>query len=182
MRTCHHGRKPQQRRHRSSYAGPTTRAATEHHTPSEKVAIIQAGAGHLELLVPLFDAYRRFYKQPSDVRGAREFLRERVARKESVAFLAMDGDKACGFVQLYPSFDSTAMRRLWVLNDLFVVPEVRKSGVAKLLMERARQLAVETKAKGLILETAVDNVPAQKLYEQLGWKRDTAFHRYYLDV
>jgi GNAT superfamily N-acetyltransferase len=144
--------------------------------------IVRAGLTHLELVVPLFDAYRQFYRQRADVEGACNFLRERLSENESVVFLAMDGEKAVGFIQLYPAFDSVVMRRLWILNDLFVVPAARKRGVAKLLMERARQLAVETKAKGLILETAVDNLPAQKLYEQLGWKRDEEFYRYYLNV
>ena len=96
--------------------------------------IIRASPGHLELMVPLFDAYRQFYKQRSDVAGSREFLRERLEHGESVVFLAMRNGDAVGFMQLYPSFDSIAMKRLWVLNDLFVVPEVRQSGVAKLLM------------------------------------------------
>jgi GNAT superfamily N-acetyltransferase len=146
------------------------------------IQVVQLRLQHIELLVPLFDAYRQFYKQTSDMPGAQEFLRERLERDESVIFLAMDGDKPVGFTQLYPSFDSVTMRRMWILYDLFVVPAARKRGVAKLLMQRARQFTVETKAKGLILETATDNIPAQKLYEQLGWKRDTAFHRYCLDV
>ncbi|HUK83926.1 MAG TPA: GNAT family N-acetyltransferase [Verrucomicrobiae bacterium] len=144
--------------------------------------ILRVQSDHLEPVVPLFDAYRQFYKQLSDLAGARDFLRERLSMNESVIFLAMDGKTAVGFIQLYPSFDSVAMQRLWILNDLFVVPKARRGGVAKLLMERARQFAVETKAKGLILETAVGNLAAQRLYEQLGWKRDIAFHRYYLDV
>jgi len=152
------------------------------HTVSPRVAIIQAGPTHLRQLTLLFDAYRRFYKQRSDIAGAQKFLRKRLVQDESVVFLAMDGEKAVGFVQLYPSFDSVTMRSLWILYDLFVVPTARKRGVARMLMVRARQLAVKTKAKGLILETAVDNVAAQKMHERLGWKRDTAFHRYYLDV
>lgn len=147
-----------------------------------RVDLIRADESHIRQLVPLFDAYRQFYKQPSDLAGAREFLRERLKRNESVIFLAMQGENAVGFVQLYPSFSSDAMQRLWILNDLFVAPEARRSGAAKLLMERARQWAVETKAKGLVLETAVDNVAAQRLYEKLGWKRDDLFYHYYLDV
>jgi len=146
------------------------------------VRIVRADAWHLELIVPLFDAYRQFYKQRSDTARARRFLRQRLERKESVIFLAMDGNKAVGFVQLYASFDSVAMRRMWILYDLFVAPVARKHGVAKRLMKHARQFALRTKAKGLVLETAIDNRPAQKLYEQLGWKRDTVFHRYSLDV
>jgi ribosomal protein S18 acetylase RimI-like enzyme len=144
--------------------------------------IVRAQKHHLSLLVPLFDAYRRFYKQRSEVSVARKYLRERMARKESAVFLAMDGAKAVGFVQLYPSFDSVTMRHIWILYDLFVMPAARKCGVAKLLMKHARRFAVVTKAKGLVLDTAVNNRPAKKLYEQLGWKRDKAFHRYYLDV
>ena len=151
-------------------------------TRARRVAIIQAGPVCLRQVVPLFDAYRRFYEQRSDIAGARKFLRERLARKESVVFLAMDGEEAVGFVQLYPTFDSVTMQSVWILYDLYVAPMARKRGVAKLLMERARRFAVDAKAKGLILETAVDNVAARKLYEQLGWKRDRAFHRYYLDV
>ncbi len=149
---------------------------------STSIKIIRANSGHVGLISPLLDAYRRFYKRRSDMVGARKFLRNRLAREESAVFLAMDGKEAVGFVQLYPSFDSVTMRNLWILYDLFVVPTARKRGVAKLLIERAQRFAAETKAKRLILETAVDNVTAQKLYERLGWKRDTAFHRYYLDV
>ena len=147
-----------------------------------RLTVFRAADRHLAQIVPLFDGYRLFYRQRSNRAGARRFLRERLRKSESVILLAMEGDSAVGFIQLYPTFDSMTRRRLWILNDLFVAPGARKRGVAKLLMERARQLAVATKAKGLILETAVDNRPAQKLYEQLGWRRDTAFHRYYLDV
>ena len=143
---------------------------------------MRARPAHLGILVPLFDGYRQFYKQRSNLKGAQKFLHERLKRDESVIFLAMNGKQAAGFIQLYPSFDSVTMRPVWILYDLFVAPTARKRGVAKVLMERARQFAIETKAKGLILETAINNHPAQKLYQQLGWKRDTAFHRYYLDV
>jgi ribosomal protein S18 acetylase RimI-like enzyme len=149
---------------------------------AEKATIVRARPAHLDFLVSLFDRYRKFYKQRSNVKGARKFLHERLKRNESVIFLAMNGKQAVGFIQLYPSFDSVTMRRVWILYDLFVMPTARKRGVAKLLMERARQFAIKMKAKGLILETAINNHPAQKLYERLGWKRDTAFHRYYLDV
>ncbi len=149
-----------------------------------RIKIIRAGLKDLELAVPLFDSYRQFYKRPPDVKKARAFLRERLKRSESVLFLAVvkEGPRrvALGFTHLYPTFSSLAMRPIWILSDLFVTPEARKRGVAKALMERARRLAVETQAEGLILETATDNYPAQRLYEQLGWKRDTEFYRYTL--
>ena len=118
--------------------------------------------------------------------AARNFLAERLIRSESVIFLALLGregaEKAVGFTQLYPCFSSTAMKRMWILNDLFVTPEARRHGAAKALMERARQFAVDGKADSMWLETAVDNHPAQKLYERMGWKRDDHYYRYLLPL
>ena len=144
----------------------------------------QAGPGDLEQLAPLFDAYRQFYQQPSDLALARDFLAERLSRAESVVFVAERDGRAVGFVQLYPLFSSTAARprRLWLLNDLFVSPDVRGGGVGRALMERARRLAEETGAVGLELVTAVTNRGAQRLYESLGYRLDDGFLRYELGL
>jgi len=145
--------------------------------------IVRVTAGNLGDAARLFDAYRMFYGQTSDLAAAREFVEARLRSDDSVVFLAIDDrESPLGFVQLYPSYSSVSMKRLWILNDLYVVEDARRSGVAVALLERARQLAVDTHAKGLILETAVDNAPAQALYERCGWKRDTEFHRYELNV
>jgi len=150
----------------------------------DNIEIVEAGPDQIEDLATLFDGYRVFYKQPSDVARARDFISERVARGESVIFLATGEnngkESALGFVQLFPTFSSVSTKRLWILNDLFVTAEGRRCGVGRLLMERARAYAESTGAKGLVLETAADNTPAQALYESLGWKRDTEFYRYEL--
>lgn len=144
----------------------------------------QAGPGDVEQLAPLFDAYRQFYQQASDLALARDFLAERLSRAESVVFVAERDGRAVGFVQLYPLFSSTAARprRLWLLNDLFVSPDVRGGGVGRALMERARRLAEETGAVGLELATAVTNRGAQRLYESLGYRLDDGFLRYELGL
>jgi GNAT superfamily N-acetyltransferase len=144
----------------------------------------QAGPGDVDLVAPLFDAYRQFYQQPSDPALARAFLAERLARGESVVFLAERDGRAVGFVQLYPLFSSTAERprRLWLLNDLFVAPEARGGGVGRALMDRARRLAEETGAVGLELATARTNTGAQRLYESLGYRLDEQFLRYELGL
>src|SRR3954451_2647604 len=99
----------------------------------------QGNPAGASLVGPLFDAYRQFYEQPSDPALARAFIGERLAHGESVIFLAERGDRPVGFVQLFPLFSSTAARprRLWLLNDLYVAPEARGSGVARALMQRA---------------------------------------------
>ena len=153
----------------------------QEHTPE----IIQASVEDLPLIVPLFDAYRQFYKQASDLEGARRFLAEHFARQTSVIFLAQakgeDGARqAYGFTQLYPSFSSVSMKPLWILNDLFVAPTARKMGVGRALLEHARAFAHETQTKGLTLTTARDNFTAQAVYEGAGWKRDEEFYAYHL--
>ena len=143
----------------------------------------RAGPGDLDAVAPLFDAYRQFYGQRPDLAAARAFLAERLARGESVIFVAVAPEReALGFTQLYPSFSSVSLRRLWILNDLFVGPGVRRGGVGRRLLERAREWAVETEAKGLILATAVTNTAAQALYESCGWRRDEEFQHYQLLV
>ncbi len=147
--------------------------------------IRRATTTDLDAAAPLFDAYRQFYGQRSDVAAARAFLEERLRRDESVIFLAVadeDGGEALGFTQLYPSFSSVSLRRLWILNDLFVAPNGRRGGVGRRLLERAREWAIETEAKGLVLATAVTNRAAQALYESCGWQRDDEFQHYHMFV
>jgi ribosomal protein S18 acetylase RimI-like enzyme len=144
--------------------------------------IIHADLNRVEEIVPLFDAYRQFYHQPSNLGGARKFLAERLIRNESVIFLALENAQAVGFVQLYPSFTSVGMKRLWILNDLFVAPPARGRGIGTALLEESRRLAMKTGAKGLVLTTWTDNRQAQRIYEKSGWKRDELSYTYYLDV
>lgn len=140
--------------------------------------ILRAQAKDADLIAPLFDAYRQFYQAPSDIEASRQFIFERLTNDESVIFLAMEAERALGFVQLYPLFASVALQSLWLLNDLFVDPAARKQGVGERLMKDAEQFASEIGSRGLFLRTAIDNYPAQQLYEKCGWVRDNKFYRY----
>ncbi|MEO0471424.1 MAG: GNAT family N-acetyltransferase [Bacteroidota bacterium] len=145
--------------------------------------LLQATQSDLAQLTPLFDAYRVFYQQASDPIACQDFLLKRLARAESTIFLARNAEgQGVGFTQLYPSFSSVRMRRLWVLNDLFVHTSHRRRGVGKALLQRAADWAKETGASALMLETGVNNLPAQALYEALGWERNDGYYVYYLSV
>jgi GNAT superfamily N-acetyltransferase len=151
-------------------------------SPSSSIKIIRADRSHVDQVAPLFDFYRQFYKQPPDPEGARRFIGERLGRGESVIFLALAGDRAVGFTQLYPSFSSVSMKRLWILNDLYVAAEARKLGAGAALLEQARAWGIETGARALELATTVDNFTAQRLYEKTGWKKDLEFLHYELPL
>lgn len=141
-----------------------------------KTDIRRAGADDLDALAVLFDAYRQFYGQRSNVMGARAFLAERLALDESVLLVAASGSQSVGFVQLYPLFSSVRMGRVWVLNDLYVDPAARRSGVARALLDAACAFARERRALGLQLETGPDNHHAQALYRASGWTQGTNLH------
>ena len=137
----------------------------------------------LDALVPLFDGYRQFYGKPSDEAGAREFITARLRLNESMILLARDEHgAAAGFTQLYPLFSSVRMVRTWLLNDLFVAAAARRQGVARALLEAAVTQARGLGAASLSLSTAHDNLPAQALYESLGWQRDMQFREYSLTL
>ena len=133
----------------------------------------------LDVLAPLFDGYRQFYRQSADLARARNFLSERLTRHESEILIAVDDrGVGLGFTQLYPLFSSVRVVRIFLLNDLFVVPEARRQGVGKALLLAAADHARDLGAASLSLSTALDNLPAQALYESLGWRRDQGFCEY----
>jgi len=141
----------------------------------------QASIADLDLLTPLFDAYRQFYGKPADLALARDFLLERFRHQQSVLFLALDGDgSALGFTQLYPSFSSVSAARTFILNDLYVAPQARRLGVGARLLQAAAEYGRALGAVRLSLSTAVDNETAQALYATQGWVRDTKFQAYTL--
>ena len=148
-----------------------------------EVAVRQATIFDLELIVPLYDAYRQFYGQPGDPDLARRFLLERFQHNESIIFLAMKEDGAAvGFTQLFPSFSSVSAARIFILNDLFVSPEARGKRVGALLLDAAARFGRGVGAIRLTLATKVTNQTAQALYEREGWKKQTDFYAYDLTL
>ncbi|GAB3008282.1 GNAT family N-acetyltransferase [Niabella terrae] len=149
--------------------------------------IIRLGPGQEDLVTKLFDQYRVFYKQPSDLILARSFLRERLDHNQSVLFLCQESDtrEPLGFTQLYPVFSSMRVSKNWILNDLYVVSEQRGKGIGRRLIGTALDFARQDGASWVQLSTATDNVTAQGLYEAVGFKRlqpDPAFYDYRIPV
>ena len=139
--------------------------------------IIHPGAEHLPQLAELFDRYRQFYGKPADLAGATDFLRQRMLQGQSTVLLALtEDDQGAGFTQLYPSFSSTQMAPILILNDLYVDSAWRRHGVGRSLMQAATDYGRGVGARSLQLETAADNRPAQQLYESLGWEKSGYFH------
>ena len=145
----------------------------------ESIAVRQATIFDLDRIAPLFDLCRQFYRKPSDLALARRFLRDRFEHNQSVIFLATRGDGAAvGFAQLFPGFSSASAARILILNDLFVLSEVRRRGLGSQLLAAAAEFGRAIGAVRLTLSTEVTNKAAQTLYETTGWKRQTDFYVY----
>jgi ribosomal protein S18 acetylase RimI-like enzyme len=133
----------------------------------------------LDVIAPLFDAYRQFYEQAPNLALARSFIRDRLQNDESVILLASnEQQQVVGFCQLYPTFCSVEAKPIYSLYDLFVDPGARRSGAGKVLLQAAEKLAAERGKVRMDLTTARTNKPAQNAYEALGWVRDEVFFAY----
>ncbi len=146
--------------------------------------IIQATLEHLDLLTPLFVKYREFYGALPYPDSSRAFLEKRLRRKESVIYLALADadDKLMGFCQLYPSFSSLSLKRVWILNDIYVAEDARRQLVADNLIRAAKKMAKDTHAVRMRVSTSSNNEVAQKTYESIGFKEDTEFKNYVLPI
>lgn len=140
--------------------------------------IFQAQPQDVDKILPLFISYREFYYMESNAITTKSYLLNRIKLNESIIFYAMDDNKVLGFTQLYPSFCSIELKRVWLLYDIFVIAEHRGKGVANRLIQRAKQLAKETNSAFITLNTGITNIKAQSLYENNGFVRDRDFYIY----
>jgi len=145
------------------------------------INIIQAKEKHIPTLIPLLDKYRIFYNQNSDEQEAQRFLEARIKNKDSIIFIAFYDGSPAGFTQLYSSFSTVSLKPIFILNDLYVYNEFRKKGIGEVLLSSAKDYCILLEYKGLALETAINN-PAQKLYERLGWKKNTSSLYYFWEA
>jgi ribosomal protein S18 acetylase RimI-like enzyme len=143
------------------------------------IHIRHAGLADLGILIPLFRGYLDFYGQPASEPDAGAFLAAHLDAGTSTILVAEHEGLGVGFAQLYPSWDSLSLRSRWILYDLFVDPDRRRNGVGRALVASAIDVARDSGAGSMSLDTAVDNEPAQGLYEAMGFERDEVFVTYH---
>jgi GNAT superfamily N-acetyltransferase len=139
------------------------------------VRIARVTEGDLPDLLPLVRAYCDFYEvSPSDeelLSLSRALLAD--PEHEGVQLLARDDEgRAAGFATIYWSWATTSAERIGVMNDLFVAPEGRGTGLAEALIEACREECAARGAGKLTWQTAPDNERAMKVYDRFDAKRD----------
>ena len=146
------------------------------------ITIKQIDLTETHLVAGLFNQYRIFYNQFSDIGMAKAFLDERLQHNESIIFVATDRNtqQAIGFTQLYPKYSSVRLTKNWILNDLYVDENYRKQGIGEMLIKAAMGFAKTQGSTFVQLETAVDNYTAQHLYESIGFVKQESDSEFFL--
>ena len=135
------------------------------------VTIRRATAEDAGDIAKLFDDYRVFFGEQSNMPLAQQFLADRLHHTESAIFFAQTPEEQCvGFAQLYPSFSSVSAGRVWILNDLFVTESARGMGIGTKLLGEIKAFGTDSNAKSILVETMASNSGAQKLYETTGYQ------------
>lgn len=149
---------------------------------SNELNIQQATFDDLDELAAMFNEYRQFYRQASDVERCKLFLQQRLERQESIAFIAWLQDKAAGFIHLYPGYSSVHLKPIWTMNDLYVRSFARRKGVGFALLDKAKEMAIDSGAIVIKLSTEQRNLAAQQVYQAKGYRRDQTFYHYTLPL
>lgn len=138
-----------------------------------EVEIAPLAAVELEELLPLIAAYQRFYEVGKiDEERNRAFFRRFLAPSEDGLLLGARRDgHLVGYACLYWHFSSLEACESVLMNDLFVIEEVRGAGVGRALIEATAEIARERGVPFVEWSTAPDNVTAQRLYDSTGAER-----------
>lgn len=135
--------------------------------------IEQLSEKYIDQLIDVVEEYRKFCGFSASYEQTKKFFQYLFTNEKSVTFIAIsDNDEVMGFVNLYPSYSTLALSKIWILNDLAVSSRFRRMGLAQKLIKRVITFAEETGAVRVELKTQITNRGAQKFYSEIGFKVD----------
>ena len=129
--------------------------------------IFKAELWNLELILPLFEQYRRERGMSENSERSLAFLANRIHFSESILFVAVQDQQAVGFVQLYPRLSSLRLQRYWQLTDIFVADIPNHQQITSELLRKSRDFVSFTQSKLLVLESAPNQ---REFWQQQGFK------------
>jgi len=144
------------------------------------VTVRQATIQDIPRLVPVFDCYREHFGQQKNSSAAAKFLFEKFEHRESVIFIAEEQNEIIGFAQLYPTFSSLTLQRVWILNDFFISGQYRQRRIGEQLFSAVKEFSLVTRAKGIELTAQHTNNKAWQFWERQGFILDEEFRSYFL--
>jgi GNAT superfamily N-acetyltransferase len=147
------------------------------------VTIRVANAGDLDLIIGFIRALADYERLADDVRLDRDVLgRHLFGHTPKAEVLIGEIDRvAQGFALFFHNFSTFEGKPGIYLEDLFVAPEARGSGLGKALLARLAQMAVERDCARLEWSVLDWNEPSIKFYESLGAKAMDEWTVYRMD-
>lgn len=132
------------------------------------VEIFEAGERDVAELMPLMRGYCEFYgTNPSDA-GLEEMAGALIGGEGAIFAARADGEPIAGFATCVTKWSMLRGARVAILDDLFVEPSARGSGVADRLIEACAEWARTRDAVALEWQTALDNERAKAVYDRVG--------------
>jgi GNAT superfamily N-acetyltransferase len=133
--------------------------------------ITLVGEDDLADLLPLLRGYCDFYEVDPPDDQLLTMCRALIAdpAREGLQLIAREpGGTAHGFATVFWTWQTLDAGRIGVMNDLFVHPDARGTGLAAALIHACADRTREHGGKVLAWETALDNVRAQTVYARVG--------------
>jgi GNAT superfamily N-acetyltransferase len=132
-------------------------------------------ARDLDELLALMRLYCEFYETAPADEALLDLSRALLAEPDTqgVQLLARDERSvAAGFATLLWSWDTTEARRIAIMHDLFVAPEMRGGGAAERLIGACVERCRQRGAVRLDWQTGPENLRAQAVYDRVGGVRE----------
>lgn len=143
----------------------------------DPIVIIEADLGrreHQDAVLAMTEAYSSDPfgdGKPLDP-GARERLIPGLrGHPTTLVFLAFDGERPVGAAVCFVGFSTFAARPLVNIHDLMVLPDCRKKGVGRGLLEAVERRAMALGCCKLTLEVLDGNERALRAYKAFGFAR-----------
>ncbi len=141
---------------------------------AEGVEVRPALEDEIDDLMPLMRAYCAFYESDPPDEGVIGMLRTLITDPaQGDVFIARQEGKAVGVATLDWKWSSLKGARIGYLEDLYVDPEARGSGIADALIQICADRCRELGMPAMEWLTAPDNLRAQSVYDRTGAEAGT---------
>ncbi len=141
----------------------------------KELQIIKADLEKINLASLIFNDYRIFYNQESNIKDCYDFLLDRTINDESLIYLGLIENNPVAFMQIYQSFSSVGLKKIYILNDLYVVEQYRGKKIGRAMLVKALEVAKSKNITKIALQTAKTNQTAQNLYQSFSFIQDQEF-------
>lgn len=136
----------------------------------------KASIFNVSKLVKLYADYRigaGFPKQAENKKKLYKFIINQLRLPGTKIFMIKKDGKNAGFIHLTTHHSTIDSMRSAIIQSLYIKPEFRNKGMAKGLIEKAKDWVVKKEYKGLFVKTLSSNEKSKKLYKNIEFKDET---------